>query len=109
MEIPVRLQMEILSRVKPSEQKTSEPKAKEVKSKNEWESRIEDICKEIPSDFLQIEILKVLKTIIVNILDYPRDKKYRIIKLSNMKIKGTIGSCNAAIEFLIKVMLMYKI
>lgn len=95
--------MEILKRVNVDEgekkAKKKEPEAKE--EANEWKEMVEEICKEVPAG--QAEVLKVIQTILKNLIEYPKEKKYRVIKLDNKKIQSTIGSSNTAIKFLTKL------
>eukprot|EP00826_Nyctotherus_ovalis_P008892 TRINITY_DN12314_c0_g1_i12.p2 TRINITY_DN12314_c0_g1~~TRINITY_DN12314_c0_g1_i12.p2 ORF type:complete len:134 (-),score=33.48 TRINITY_DN12314_c0_g1_i12:174-575(-) len=105
MGVPVRLQMEILKRLnvdegeKKVEKKEKEPEAKE--EVNEWKRMVEEICREVPTG--RAEVLKIMQTILKNLIEYPTERKYRIIKLDNKKIQSTIGISNTAIEFLAKV------
>lgn len=111
MGFPTRLQLEIQSRLGvsqiPQHQAVvpAEPKqTTEVKASNDlWEGMIIEICNEISSKDMQLQILIILRTIINNLIEYPKEKKYRMIKLSNEKIGSTIGISKAAVNFLIKV------
>jgi len=128
MGIPKRLQIEIQSRLNNKEEQKEvmpvpkqnmpenpiiipesppEPKLEKAKSsqsaQSEWELMLMIMRDEISIPADHKKSLEILKKVINNLLDFPGEKKFRTIKLSNEAIAKTIGKSNAAISFLQKV------
>ncbi len=128
--IPARLQIEIQNRLGGAEEQKAapvpqqafvsppvqpapvpepftEPKMEHVKTKpkaqSEWELMLMIMRDEIPVPSDHQKGVNILKTVISNLIEYPGEKKYRTIRLSNEAIAKTIGRSKAAISFLQKV------